>query len=93
MSTLRESVNNPEIRKKIFFSCLIVTVLCVLTLIPIPGLDRTAAMETVAGWGSVGMIIDILSFKAFENISIVSLGIYPFLVASIVMQIVTIADG
>ncbi len=91
MSTLRESVNNPEIRKKIFFSCLIVTVLCVLTLIPIPGLDRTAAMETAAGWGSVGMIIDILSFKAFENISIVSLGIYPFLVASIVMQIVTIA--
>ena len=29
--------------------------------------------------------------KGFENISIVSLGIYPFLVASIIMQIVTLA--
>ena len=91
MSTLRESINTPEIRRKIFFSCIMVSVLCVLTLIPIPGLDRSAAMETAAGWGSVGTVINILSLKALENISITSLGIYPFLVASIVMQIITLA--
>lgn len=91
MSTLRDSVNSPEIRKKVFFTCLIVTVLCVLTLIPVPGLNYAVATYTAAGWGSVGFIIDVLSMKGFENISIVSLGIYPFLVASIVMQIVTLA--
>ncbi len=91
MSTLRDSVNSPDIRKKVFFTCLIVSVLCVLTLIPVPGLNHAAAIYTAAGWGSIGYIIDILSLKAFENISIISLGIYPFLVASIVMQIVTLA--
>ena len=91
MSTLRDSVNSPEIRKKVFFTCLIVSVLCVLTLIPVPGLNHALATYTAAGWGSVGFIIDVLSMKGFENISIVSLGIYPFLVASIIMQIVTLA--
>ena len=91
MSTVRESLNTPEIRRKIFFSCIMVSVLCVLTLIPAPGLERSAAISTAAGWGSIGFLIDVLSMKAFENISITSLGIYPFLVASIVMQIVTLA--
>ena len=91
MSTLRDSFNTAEIRKKILFTFLIVSVLSLLTLVPIPGLDRTAAFETATAWGSIGMIIDILSNKAFENVSITSLGIYPFLVASIIMQIVTIA--
>lgn len=91
MSTLRESVNSPEIRKKVFFTCLIVSVLCILTLVPVPGLNHAIATYYAAGWGSTGYIIDILSMKAFENISVISLGIYPFLVASIVMQIVTLA--
>ena len=61
MSTLRDSVNSSDIRKKVFFTCLIVSVLCVLTLVPVPGLDHTAAMYTAAGWGSIGYIINILS--------------------------------
>ena len=91
MSTLRDSLNTEETKKKILFTFLIVSILSLLTLVPVPGLNRAAAISRVAGWGSVGLIIDILSIKALENISITSLGIYPFLVASIVMQIVTLA--
>ena len=91
MSTLRDSINSKDLRKKILFTCLIVSVLCVLTLVPVPGVNRGVAMYIVASWGSIGNIIDVLSMKGLENISVVSLGIYPFLVASIVMQIVTLA--
>ena len=91
MSTLIDSFKTAEIKKKLLFTFLIISVLCVLTLIPAPGLERSAAISTAAGWGSIGFLIDVLSMKAFENISITSLGIYPFLVASIVMQIVTLA--
>ena len=91
MGTLKDSLNTAETRKKLLFTFLIISVLSLLTLVPIPGLNRAAAINTAADWGSVGLIIDILSGKAFENISITSLGIFPFLVASIVMQIVTLA--
>lgn len=91
MGTLKDSLNTAETRKKILFTFLIISLLCVLTLIPVPGLNRSSAIAVAEDWGSVGLILDILSMKAFESISITSLGIYPFLVASIVMQIVTLA--
>ena len=89
--TLRESLKTPEIKKKILFSFLIVSILCLLTIIPIPGLSHSAATAKIDDWGSVGTVIDILSCGALSNASIVSLGIFPFLVASIIMQIVTLA--
>ena len=89
--TLRESWKNPEIKKKILFTFLIVSILCLLTIIPIPGLSHAAATEKIVDWGSTGTVIDILSCGALANGSIVSLGIFPFLVASIIMQIVTLA--
>ena len=89
--TLRESLKTPEIKKKILFSFLIVSILCLLTIVPIPGLSHAAATAKIEDWGTTGTLIDILSCGALTNASIVSLGIFPFLVASIVMQIVTLA--
>ncbi|MBR3141815.1 MAG: hypothetical protein IKF09_01555 [Clostridiales bacterium] len=91
MDTLRESLKIPEIKKKILFSFLIVSVLCLLTIIPVPGLNHYAAVAKINDWGSTGTIIDILSCGALSAASITSLGIFPFLVASIIMQIVTLA--
>lgn len=90
MGTLRDSFKTPEIRKKILFTFLIVSVLCLLTIVPIPGLNHYAASAKIADWGNMGTVINILSGHALTNVSIVSLGIYPFLVASIVMQIVVL---
>lgn len=91
MDTLRDSLKTPETKKKILFSFLIVSVICLLTIVPIPGLVHSAAMQRIADWGSTGVMLDILSCGALTNASIISLGIYPFLVASIIMQIVTVA--
>jgi len=91
MGTFVDSFKTPEVRKKILFTFLIVTVLSLLTNVPIPGLSYGAAIHNIIGWGNMGTILNILSGHALENISIVSLGIYPFLVASIVMQIVVLA--
>ena len=91
MGTLSDSFKTPAVKKKIIFSFLIVTVLCLLTIIPIPGLNHGLAVAKIDDWGNMGELINIVSCHALKNISIVSLGIYPFLVASIVMQIVVLA--
>ena len=70
--TLRESWKNPEIRKKILFTFLIVSILCLLTIIPIPGLSHAAATAKIEDWGSIGTVIDILSCGALTNGSIIS---------------------
>ena len=91
MDTLTDSFKTPEVRKKILFTFLIVSVLGLLTIVPIPGLYYYSAIDNIIGWGSMGTVMNILSGHALENVSIISLGIYPFLVASIVMQIVVLA--
>lgn len=90
MDTFRDSWKTPEIRKKILFTFLIVSVLCLLTIVPVPGLVHSAAIAEYYNWGSMGTLINILSCGGLSNASIVSLGIYPFLIASIIMQIVTL---
>ena len=90
MGTLSDSFKTPEVRKKILFTFLILSVLSLLTIVPIPGLNHAVAVAKVADWGDMGRIINILSGRALANASIISLGIYPFLVASIVMQFVVL---
>ena len=91
MGTLSDSMKTPEVRKKILFTFLIVSVLSLLTIVPIPGLNYNAAAINIINWGEMGTILNILSGHALVNLSITSLGIYPFLVASIVMQVVVLA--
>ncbi|MCR4689016.1 MAG: hypothetical protein K5745_05610 [Saccharofermentans sp.] len=91
MSTLTEAYKVPELKKKLLFTFLIVSAMYVLTLVPIPGLSHSAICEHVRLWGDYGLLLNVLSGKALYNGAITALGIYPFLVASIVMQIATIA--
>ncbi len=91
MGTLKDSWKTPDIKKKLLFTFLIVSVLSLLTIIPIPGLNHQAATGIIREWGSTGTLLNILSCGALSNAAITSLGIYPFLVASIIMQIVTLA--
>jgi len=91
MGTLKDSWNSPEIKKKLLFTFLIISVLSLLTIIPIPGLNHYTAINTIREWGSLGTILNTLSCGALSNAAITSLGIYPFLVASIIMQVLTLA--
>ena len=91
MSTFTDSYKIPALRKKMWFTFLILSVLVLLSLVPVPGLDHAGASAAVAKWGDAGELLNIMSFQALGNIAITSLGLYPFLIASIVMQILTIA--
>lgn len=91
MSTFTDSYKVPALRKKMWFTFLILSVLVVLSLVPIPGIDHAGASEAVKKWGDAGELLNIMSFKALGNVAITSLGLYPFLIASIIMQILTIA--
>ncbi|MBO4450455.1 MAG: hypothetical protein J5777_07695 [Clostridiales bacterium] len=90
MSTFTDSYKVPELRKKMWFTFLILSVLALLSLVPVPGIDHAGAAEAVSKWGDTGKLLDVMSFKALGNVAVTSLGLYPFLIASIIMQIVTI---
>ena len=85
MSTFTDSYKVPELRKKMWFTFLILSVLALLSLVPVPGIDHAGAAEAVSKWGDTGKLLDVMSFKALGNVAVTSLGLYPFLIASIIM--------
>ena len=91
MSSFSEAYKVPSLKKKLWFTFLIVSACVVLSLVPIPFLSHSGAASEIVKWGDTGVLMNVLSFGALGNGAVISLGIYPFLIASILMQILTIA--
>lgn len=81
-------IGNIEIRNKILFTLFIILIFRILSHIPVPGIDITAIQNFVSGNQLLG-IFDIFSGGGLRNFSIVTLGLAPFINASIIIQLFT----
>ncbi len=78
-----------ELRKKILMTLLLVVIFRIGCFIPVPGLTD-AALSGVHNYG-LFRIMDLLSGGAFQQVSLFALGISPYINASIIMQLLTVA--
>ena len=78
-----------EIRRKIFFSLLILVVFRLLAHVPTPGVDVTAVKSFLQGSTLLGMF-NLFSGGGFQNFSIVTLGLGPYINVSIIIQLLTV---
>ena len=80
-----------ELRSKIFFTFLLLVVCRIGTYIPVPGIDSTKVMQifqsATAGSQNLFQLIDQFTGGAFAKMTIIALGIMPYITASIIMQL------
>ncbi len=76
----------PDLRAKIVFTISMLLVFRVVAHIPMPGIDLEALRQQFEGNQLLGFM-NLMSGGALENFSIVALGIYPYITASIIMNI------
>ncbi len=81
-------LKNVELRKKILFSLFAIIVFRTLAHIPIPGVDLAAVRQFFSGSAIFGLF-DLFSGGGFKNFSIVTLGLGPYINASIIIQLFT----
>ncbi len=79
---------DPDLRRKIFFVLGILAVFRVGAAIPIPGIDH-ARLEAFFSGNQFFGLLNIFSGGALENLSIMMLGVGPYITASIIMQLLT----
>ena len=60
----------------------------VLAYIPIPGVDTAVIASLFNGSGGIGGMMNMFSGGAIQRFSIISLGIMPYITASIVMELI-----
>ena len=82
----------PELRKKILFTAGIIALYRAGSYLPTPGV-QTDALKNFFGQGNntILSVLNLFSGGALANLSLFALGIMPYITASIILQLMTIA--
>ena len=78
-----------ELRKRLLFILIILGIFRLLTTIPIPGIDP-ARLATLIGNSQFLGLLNLFSGGGLSNLSIMMLGVGPYITATIIMQLLTL---
>ena len=81
-------LKDPAMRKRIGFTLGALVVFRLLAAIPMPGID-VASLERLLASSQFFGLLDIFSGGGISNLSIVMLGVGPYITGSIIMQLLT----
>lgn len=91
LKTVRQALKVPEMRHKIIFTILMLIVFRIGSAIPVPGIDRTYLSKLFTGETGLFDLFDLFSGGSFSNFTIFALSITPYVTASIIVQLLTVA--
>lgn len=92
--TLKNMWSIEELRKRILFTVLLIAIYRLGSYIVLPGADvdaLKASMESAGGGNDLLGLINLFTGGAFNNASIMALGIMPYITASIIVQLLGFA--
>ena len=91
---MRNIFRVPDLRLKILFTIAILGAYRLGSQVPVPGIDFDAILslrEQADQTGGVLALLNLFSGGALTNFAIFALGIMPYITASIIIQILTVA--
>ena len=92
ISTLKDAWKIPEIRKKINFTMLMLLIFRLGSNIPVPYMNKEVIKSIFeSSQGGLLQFLDLMAGGTFSNFSIFATNIYPYITASIIIQLLTIA--
>ena len=80
----------PELRKKIIYTFGMLLLYRLLCCIPVPGVNIAAVSDAVKSF-SVLDFMNMMTGGSFQNMTIMAMGITPYINASIILQLLTVA--
>ncbi len=92
VEAIKNAFTLPDLRRKIVFTLLILVVYRAAAHVPVPGVDSGALQNFLAsgqGGSSIVQFLNLLSGGALANFSVMAMGVYPYITASIILQLLT----
>ncbi len=81
----------PELRGKLMFTAVILILYRLGCYVPLPGINQEALGVIEENGNAITGLFGVFTGGAFNNLSVFALGIMPYITASIVMQLLTVA--
>lgn len=94
LTTLKNAFKIKEIRVKLLFTFAMLVVIRIGSQLPVPGVNTEyfkSWFSSQAGNGNAFSFFDAITGGSFINMSVLALGINPYITSSIIMQLLTIA--
>ena len=86
IQSMLDAMKVPDLRARILFTIAMLVVFRFVAHVPVPGVDTQALSQAFQQQALLGFL-DLFSGGALSNLSVAALGVYPYITASIVMQI------
>ena len=80
----------PELRKKILYTFGMLLVYRLLSVIPVPGMNLGAVSQYVEQFSILGFM-NMMTGGSFSQMTIMAMGITPYINSSIILQLLTVA--
>ena len=90
LETLRNVWRGPELRKKGLYTFFMLLIFRLVSVIPAPGIDVAQVQSAMSNYDMLGLV-NMMTGNAFSQMTIMAMGISPYINASIIMQLLTIA--
>jgi len=92
IDALRNAFKLPDLRRRMLYTILILVVFRMASNIPVPGVDRQAlsavfSSASASAASQFAGLLDLLSGGAVSNFSVLAAGVYPYVTAQIVIQL------
>ena len=88
IQSMIDAMRVPDLRGKILFTLGMLVIFRFVAHVPVPGVDIDGLRQAFESEPLLGFL-DLFSGGALANLSVAALGVYPYITASIVMQILT----
>ena len=90
LEKMKSSWRIPELRKKITYTFGMLLVYRLLCVIPVPGIDIATVAAAVKDY-SILDFMNMMTGGSFQSMSIMAMGITPYINSSIILQLLTVA--
>lgn len=86
IQALFDAFSLPDLRRRLLFTVGMLVIFRFIAHVPMPGVDLAALQQLFERNQLLGML-DLFSGGAMRNFSVAAMGVYPYITASIVMQL------
>ena len=79
-----------DIRRKLLITVALLAIYRFAAHVPVPGVNRAVISQILAGGGAAGTLfslLDLLSGGTVSNFSVLAMGVYPYITAQIILQL------
>jgi preprotein translocase subunit SecY len=88
IQAVRSAFSLPDLRKKILYTFLILAIYRLAAHVPVPGVNADALARMFEQNRLLGLL-DLLSGGTMATFSVMAMGVYPYITASIIIQLLT----